>query len=141
MEYQAGLPAGILFQPVHIGGALALTPEARPDDVWDQLDVEATAGMPGTLALNQDISNSTFKATTVSQQVLPYNARRTYLMVQNNGAAVVRIAFGRAADLISGFVLSASGGFIEPILGTVSSVYAIAVVGSNQLTILEGFRV
>ncbi len=141
MEYQAGLPPGILQQPEHIGGALALTAQPKPEDVWDQIDAEqaAVAGVDG-LNLNQNISNFSFVATTVSQLIIPYNVQRSYLLLQNNGAADVRVAFGRDADLMSGLVLSAGGGFYEPILGTVQSVHGISVAGTSQVTVIEGFR-
>ena len=47
-------------------------------------------------------------------------------MLQNNGVSIVRVAFGRAADLSSGFAMAGGGGFYEPILGTVQSVHGIA---------------
>ena len=142
MEYQAGLPPGILEQPEYIGGALALTATPKPDDVWDQIDAEqeAVAGVDGATNLNQNISNFSFVATTVSQIVIPYNVKRSYLLLQNNGASDVRVSFGKAADLMSGLVLSAGGGFYEPILGTVQSVHGISVAGTSQVTVIEGFR-
>lgn len=141
MEYQAALPPGILQQPEHVGGALALTAQPKPDDVWDQIDAEqaAVAGV-GELNLNQNISNFSFIAMSVSQVILQYNSKRSYLLLQNNGASDVRVAFGRTADLTSGLVLSAGGGFYEPILGTVQSVHGISAAGDSQVTVIEGFR-
>lgn len=141
MEYQAALPPGILQQPEHVGGALALTAEPRPDDIWDQIDAEQAAlADVGALNLNQNISNFSFIATAVSQIIMPYNVKRSYLLLQNNGAADVRVAFGRDADLTSGLVLSSGGGFYEPILGTVQSVHGISAAADSQVTVIEGFR-
>ncbi len=139
LEAQTGLPAGTRRQGPEIGGALAIGSRARTDDVWDEIDADQVAA--GSAGLNQVLSNFSFTAETFSKLILSYNERRTYLLVQNNGASEVRLAFGKEADLMGGIVLSASGGFYEPILGTVNSVHGIAAAGTSQVTVVEGFRV
>lgn len=149
-EFQAALPPGILSQPIHIGGSLGFAgPDMQPaDDIWDALDDEAVSptgppGRPGAgvaTDLRQNLYDFTVQVTAVSDLVLPYNRNRVYLFLQNRGANVISVAFGKSASKATGMQLAANGGFYEPILATVSSVHAIAAAGSNTLVVIEGFR-
>lgn len=142
-DKQTGLPPGIYYQPLHVGGSLGFGAAPKLEALWDRLEAEAAAALaPGGAGASylQTFNNFLFNATPVSQLVVPYNPQRTYLMMQNNGAAAVRVGFGRQADLTSGFVIAAGGGFYEPILGTVSSIHLISVAGTNAVVVIEGFR-
>ena len=143
-DHQTGLPAGIYYQPIHVGGSLGFGAAPKLEPMWDRLEAEAAAALaPGGAGASylQNFNNFLFNATLLSQLVVPYNPNRTYLMMQNNGAGAVRVGFGRQADLNSGFVIAAAGGFYEPILGTVSSIHLISAVGTNQVVVIEGFRI
>jgi hypothetical protein len=141
-DQQTGLPPEIYYQPTHVGGSLGFGGKPTLESMWDKLDAEAAAkALPGPgQSYLQTFNNFLFQATPVSQLVVPYNRLRTYLMLQNNGAAAVRVGFGREADLNSGFAMAAGGGFYEPILGTVSSIHAISAAGTNNVVVIEGFR-
>ena len=135
------LPKDILYQPGVIGGSHAI-PRQRRDDFWDELADEAqdlTAVM-GSANLRQVLNDFSVKAQPISDQVLQYNAKRTYFAIQNRGAASIFLAFGKPASLES-FEIVPGPGFYEPILGTVSSVHVISAVADVPLTVIEGFRV
>ena len=70
--------------------------------------------------------------------VLPFNPMRAYLFMVNTGALEIRVSFDRGADAVSGIPIP-SGGFFEPILGTVSSVHAVSTAAAQSLVISEGF--
>lgn len=147
-DRQTGLPASIYFQPIHVGGSLGFAGKAQLEPMWDKLDAEAAAaaelapgGPPGRYqAYLQTFNNFLFQAETVSALIIPYNANRTYLMLQNKGAASVFLGFGREADAGSGFEIAGGGGFYEPILGTVSSVHGVSAAGVQDVTVVEGFK-
>ncbi len=141
-DRQTGLPPEIYYQPLHVGGSLGFGGKPSLASMWDKLDTEAAAkALPGPAqSYLQVFNNFLFQATPVSQLVIPYNGTRTYLMLQNKGAASVFVSFGFAANIISGFELAAGGGFYEPVLGTVSSVHMISAAGSNNVVVVEGFR-
>lgn len=136
-----GLPKDILYQPSVLGGSLGI-PLGSRDDFWGDLEAEAKDVTPvqGGSNTRQAINDFQAEAKTTSGQVLQYNAKRTYFAIQNRGAASVFVAFGKPASLES-FELPPGPGFLEPILGTVTSVHVISAAGVVPLTILEGFRV
>ena len=150
-DRQTGLPAGIYFQPIHVGGSLGFAGKAQLEPMWDKLDAEAQAAAAaaadagevpgrGRRSYLQTFNNFLFQAETVSALIIPYNANRTYLMLQNKGASSVFLGFGREADAGSGFEIAGGGGFYEPILGTVSSVHGVSAAGIQDVTVVEGFR-
>jgi len=144
LEFQAGLPPGVLYQPLEVGGSLGFGGKGELEPFWDKLEAEAEAmpdlGLPGAAAnLRQNLNDFVFEATTVSRQVLPYSPTRIYLMLQNRGSADVFVSFGHTATL-NGFEIPSGPGFYEPILGTVSSVHMIAASGTQPVTVVEGFR-
>lgn len=142
LEFQAGLPAGILYQPPQVGGSLGFS-KVKPAgaDFWDDLEAEAAAGVgaPGA-DIRQILNTFLFNATPVSQLVLPFNKARVYLMLQNQGTSRAFVAFGHVATSRD-FQIPTGPGFYEPILGTVSSVHMIAAAGTQPITVVEGFRV
>lgn len=149
-DRQTGLPAGILFQPAHIGGSLGFGGKPKIESVWDGLEAEASAlapgaGVPGAPGvgpdLRQNLNDFVVQARVKSKLVIPYNPNRIYLMVQNRGSANVFISFGHAASDKSSFQISPGPGFIEPILGTVSSVHLVSAGGVQPVIIIEGFRI
>ena len=87
---------------------------------------------------SQVLTNFRADVGVIEETIIPYNPMRAYLFMVNTGAAEVRIAFDRAADTNTGVPI-ASGGFFEPILGTVSSMHAVAAVANQELVIVEGF--
>lgn len=87
----------------------------------------------------QKMINYRFLVQTESSVVFPFNADRAYILLVNNGTAEVRIGVGRSATLFDGIPLPASGGFWEPILGTVDSVHAVSTAVDQELIIVEGF--
>jgi len=144
MEYQAALPAGILYQPEHVGGAMGFAAGKPAEDFWEDLEAEAEAaadaGPGGAVSLRQSLHSFLIMVPTTSQLLLPYNANRIYLMLQNKGTASIFAAFGHTASSAD-FEIATGPGFYEPILGTVSSVHAVSAAGSQPLTVIEGFRV
>lgn len=145
-DRQTGLPAGIYYQPVHVGGSLGFGGKPGLEPMWDKLEAEAEAaaeraplGPSGSYL--QTFNNFLFQAVVTSELIIPYNVIRTYLMLQNKGVSSVFLGFGREADVASGFEIAGGGGFYEPILGTVSSVHGIAAAGTQNVTVIEGFRV
>jgi hypothetical protein len=140
LEFQAGLPPGILYQPPEIGGSLGFS-GSKPAgaDFWDDLEAEAGVGV-GALNIRQTLNTFLFNATPVSQLVLPFNKARVYLMLQNQGTSRAFVAFGHVAT-DRDFQIPTGPGFYEPILGTVSSVHMISAVGTQPITVVEGFRV
>ena len=146
-DRQTGLPAGIYFQPIHVGGSLGFGGKPELEPMWDKLEAEAAAaaapgapGYGGQASYLQNFNNFLFQAEVVSALIIPYNATRTYLMLQNKGASSVFLGFGREADVDSGFEIAGGGGFYEPILGTVSSVHGISAAGIQNVVVVEGFR-
>jgi len=147
-DQQTGLPAGIYFQPIHVGGSLGFGGKPELEPMWDKLEAEAAAaadagGAPGQgQNLRQRLNDFIFQALTTSELVVPYNADRIYLMMQNVGAGDVFVSFGRGASITPGasFRIAAGGGFYEPILGTTSSVHMITAAGMQSVSIVEGFR-
>ena len=151
LDRQAALPPGILYQPDWVGGSLGFGGKPEFEDMWDQLKAEAAELVPaavmppglapGLVNLRQSLNNFLFQATVTSQLVVPYNAARVYLMIENIGAANVFVAFGKAATVLDSFRIAGGGGFYEPIFGTTSSVHCIAAAGTQSVVIVEGFRV
>ena len=143
-DQQTGLPPEIYYQPIHVGGSLGFAGKPVLEPMWDKLEAEAAAAadqVPGQFrSYLQTFNNFLFQATVVSALIVPYNANRTYIMLQNKGASSVFLGFGREADAGSGFEIAGGGGFYEPILGTVSSVHAVAAAGIQDVAIVEGFR-
>jgi hypothetical protein len=148
LDRQAALPPGILYQPDWIGGSLGFGGRPEFKDLWDKLKGEAAAlvppvmppGLAGSPNLKQSLQNFLFQATVVSQLVVPYNAARVYLMVENIGAANVFVSFGKEATTADSFRIAGNGGFYEPIFGTTSSVHCVAAAGIQNVVIIEGFR-
>lgn len=147
LDRQAGLPPGILYQPDWVGGSLGFGGAPEHEDMWDQLQEEAAQLVPAPGAapgrgpnLKTTLQNFLFQATVISELIVPYNAMRTYLMIQNIGAANVFIAFGKAATTVDSFRIAGGGGFLEPIYGTTTSVHGIAAAGIQNVVIIEGFR-
>ena len=144
-EHQTGLPPGIYYQPTHVGGSLGFGGKPDLESIWDQLEADAAAAAeraplgPGQSYL-QNFNNFLFQAVVTSALIVPYNINRTYIMLQNKGVSSVFVGFGREADAGSGFEIAGGGGFYEPILGTVSSVHGIAAAGTQNVTVVEGFR-
>jgi len=69
--------------------------------------------------INSSVNNVSFTPfgvtmTGISQQILPGNRRRVYLMLQNNSASPVHVGFGSAVNgnLSNAYTISA-GGFYE----------------------------
>ncbi len=74
-----------------------------------------------------------------SVQLLAANQRRTYLIIQNNGGATVFVTFDRPASLSTGVqILGGINGNYEPLTPPVSSVWAVALAGINNVVIIEG---
>lgn len=145
-DRQTGLPPDIYYQPIHVGGSLGFGGKPDLESMWDKLEGEAeTAAEPAPFGPGQSylqhFNNFLFQAAVTSELIIPYNPNRTYLMLQNKGGASVFLGFGREADIVSGFEIAGGGGFYEPILGTVSSVHGIAAAGTQNVTVVEGFRV
>lgn len=138
-----GLPTEILYQPDVVGGSLALGRGKGEDgDFWDELSKEAGDATPIASAganTRQRLNDFPFIAKAASRQALQGNAQRTYLALQNKGAASVFVSFGKPATLKS-FEIPPGPGFFEPILGTTTSVHIIAAAGEQPVTVVEGYR-
>ncbi len=144
-DHQTGLPPDIYYQPIHVGGSLGFGGKPELDIQWDKLEADAAAEaerapLGPRESYLQNFNNFLFQAVVTSTLIVPYNINRTYLMLQNKGALSVFLSFGREADAASGFEIAGGGGFYEPILGTVSSVHGIAAAGTQDVTVVEGFR-
>ena len=145
-DRQTGLPPGIYYQPIHVGGSLGFGGKPGLEPMWDKLEGEAAADaerapLGPAQSYLQHFNNFLFQAVVTSELIIPYNPNRTYLMLQNKGVSSVFLGFGREADVVSGFEIAGGGGFYEPILGTVSSVHGISAAGTQNVTVVEGFRV
>ncbi len=74
-----------------------------------------------------------------SVQLLAANQRRSYLIIQNNGGANIFVTFDRPASLSTGVqILGGINGNYEPLTPPVSSVWATALAGINNVVIIEG---
>lgn len=85
------------------------------------------------------LHNGTFRHTVIpsaSGQVLPYNAERRYLLVQNKGTAVVYLGVGIIPTADSGIQLAASGGSYELIYWVPAN--PIYVIGAQPIIVIEG---
>ena len=90
-------------------------------------------------AVNNNIFvNSGSSVDTTSQQLLPANGGRNYLLIQNKSAVDVYVSFGGKADVYNGIIIAA-GGFYEPYRVPSSSVSAIATAVDSNVVIVEGF--
>lgn len=86
--------------------------------------------------LNAHIVPFNTSVTTTSKSVLASNEKRIYLMVQNNGTAVVRISIGSKAGATSFQI--AAGGAYEFLVAPVGSVDLRADSGTQAVAIFEG---
>lgn len=115
------LPRGLRRLPRFVGGAV-------------QADDEAA----GEGATAPEFLNHTITARTTSQEALPANPRRRYLLLQNRGATDVFVAFGSNAEVATGLEISADNGNYEPYVAPSSSVNVISSSGSPKVIIIEG---
>lgn len=76
-------------------------------------------------------------ATTTSTLALAANPLRKYLMIQNNGTAVVSVTFNAAQTSTEGVQIVAGGNY-EPFKASADSVYLKASSGSQSVVLIEG---
>ena len=84
--------------------------------------------------------NSGHSIQTESQQVLPANGGRNYLLIQNNSGADIRASFGNKADLFNGVLIS-SGGYYEPFVVPSSSINLLGTAADSAVVVVEGYGV
>lgn len=96
-------------------------------------DVDFTAGVNATIAVTDQspirfsgVSAQTTVLTTAST-LAAANATRKFLMIQNNGATDIYVAFGATATIVNGFKVAASGGSLT--LDNSVATAAISVIG------------
>jgi hypothetical protein len=82
--------------------------------------------------------NAGYSVGTESQQIVPANSGRNYLLIQNKSAGDIYVSFGSGADNFNGIVI-ASGGFYEPYIVPSSSIHVKAAAASSNVVLVEGF--
>ncbi len=82
--------------------------------------------------------NTGYTIDVESVQVLPANANRTYLLVQNRSSGSVFMSFGNKSNTYDGIEI-VSGGNYEPYVYPFSSVHIIASLASSDVVIIEGY--
>lgn len=109
--------------------------------------VAKSTATPRQLPLKQIIgSTNGFVVSNTSQQLLPKNRQRAYLMIQNRSAAAIYVAFNSSIDVNNFNAIEiASGGFYEiaPSSNHVisSDVFIKGAVGSQNIAYTEGLYV
>lgn len=94
-----------------------------------------------TMSPSPEVRGNTMQVvvTDVSKNILPADASRRFMLIQNNHAtATVKIAFGAAATLTTGINLAANGGslLIDSVNMPTCDVYAIGSVTSNPSVVV-----
>jgi hypothetical protein len=101
------------------------------------MDIHGPKGLP--IWKPQRLMNFRANVGLESSKVLAHNSNRAYLLIVNTSPTEdIYVAFGRGATLADGLPIWADGGFFEPILGTISEIYAICAVADSPLIIVEG---
>lgn len=121
------------------GSGLPQAAGGQPGGVVDNVPVGIAPSTPVVRQARFVNLAVTVTAGAASVQLLAANQRRSYLLVQNNGGANVFITFDRPASLSTGVqIVGGINGSYEPLTPPVSSVWAIALAGINNVVIIEG---
>lgn len=121
------------------GSSLPQRAGAIPGGVVDNVPVGIAPSTPVVRQARFVNLAVTVSAGAASVQLLASNQRRSYLLIQNNGGANVFITFDRPASLSTGVqIVGGINGSYEPLTPPVSSVWAIALAGINNVVIIEG---
>ncbi len=118
--------------------------QTRPNPVGEVVGGNSTFVSRQSLQRPQAFMNNTifvnmgFSIGVKSEEALPANAGRTYLLIQNNGAGTIQISFGNKADGFNSVEI-ASGGNYEPWVIPSSSINVKASAANSRVVIVEGY--
>lgn len=76
--------------------------------------------------------------TTTSTQVLPANATRTYILIQNAGTSAVILKFNTTITASEGIEIPVGGSY-SPRLVPKQAVWMKSTSGTNTINIIEGY--
>lgn len=80
-----------------------------------------------------------FQYTFTGSLYLPFNDKRTYLLVQNNSGSTMYMDFtGINGSFSTGLHLAANGGYYEPFVAPIN---AVSISGSGSGFAIEGVRI
>jgi hypothetical protein len=79
-------------------------------------------------------------ATTASQQVLPANPKRVYLLIQNNGTDYIRVNYGNNASALTTRIPPNGGSYDYPVV-PINAIYILAESGSQNVVVEEAVDV
>lgn len=118
----------------------AIRPNPVGDVVGGQSSFIKTAPKrrPENFLNNVVFVNMGFSVGVVSQEVLPANGGRVYLLIQNNSAGNIELSFGNKANGFDSIVI-ASGGNYEPWVIPFSSVNILAAAVDSRVVVVEGY--
>lgn len=88
---------------------------------------------------NSPFINRGFVAQLKSKQAVIGNSLRNYLLIQNNSASTIYVAFGNTATVFNGVKITA-GGYYEPYKTPTNSINIIAAVADSNVVIVEGLN-
>lgn len=106
--------------PVRIVGPVTMA-QARPLQV-DEIGAD-TQSIPVSLAANQSL------------EIAPSNAKRRYLLIQNNSGGILYLAIGRSAGLSDLQIVN--GGYFEPMRAPRGSINLFSQVGGNAVMLQD----
>jgi hypothetical protein len=90
----------------------------------------------GGFAVSVD-STTTSSVTTTSAILVPADAHRNYLLIQNNGTASIIIKPSTVQAASEGVVITAGGSY-EPAKGIIDKIYAKSVSGTQSVVVISG---
>ncbi len=121
-----------------------IPPDIRPDKPGELVGgspsfmAQTKRSRPPALLNNTVFVNMGFSIGTKSEEALPANAGRNYLLIQNRSAGAIEISFGNKANGFDSIEI-ASGGNYEPYVVPFSSINVKASAAASQVVILEGY--
>lgn len=84
------------------------------------------------------VSNQAVVSVTgTSTQFLPFNARRAYLLIQNNGSDYVILKIATVQSGTEGIIIAAGGNY-EPIKAPQEAIFMMSNSGTQSVLVVEG---
>lgn len=119
-------------------GFADLPPDILPPDP----DHDPSRSLPDTparalpVARRANMFSLPTTAELASNEILPANPRRAYLIIQNRSAASVYVNFGQSAS--AAYLEIIAGGSYEPLVAPVNSVHVVGAAGGQSIVVIEG---